>query len=81
MKATLEFDLSEERAEFEDAMAGTKYRVAIESMWAEMFRPLMKHGYSDRELAKLMENNDCVKVVEMLADMYNQILKDHEVEI
>ena len=58
MKATLSFNLPEEREEHEDAINGGKYKYQLEDVGNTVFRPARKHGYSDQRIQKLMEALD-----------------------
>lgn len=81
MKAILEFTLPEEREEFITAQKGVDYKIALDEMWSKVFRPAFKHGYSDEELNKLLENEDCFKVLEKLAELYREVLDENEVDL
>lgn len=45
MKATLSFNLPEERDEFETAVNAGKYKSALWEISQRVFRPARKHGY------------------------------------
>ena len=64
MKAKLEFDLPEEREEFNDALNGTKYLCQIEEVWIKVFRKRLK--YED-----LSEND--YKLIQKMADEFHKI--------
>lgn len=55
MKATLEFDLYEERDAFDFAFRGHKYAAAIEDIRNEIFRPVRKHGYPSGPILYFLE--------------------------
>lgn len=57
MKATLEFNLPEEREEFEAATNGSNCKAALWNISQEIFRPARKHGYSGRIQQLLDEVN------------------------
>ena len=44
MKAILNYNLPEEREEFETALNGWKYKLTLDEMWDVLFRPRHKHG-------------------------------------
>ena len=76
MKAKLEFDLSDpiEEKEFRDAINGTKYKLALEEIWTECFRPLFKHGYND---SKIDEGYPIVQeAIERLSEKYNEVIEN-----
>ena len=52
---TLKFKLPEESEEYRSARLGSKYQIALERIFNEVFRPARKHGYSDKELQTLSE--------------------------
>lgn len=72
-KATLSFNLPEEREEYEDAINGTKYKIQIDDTWNALFRPYYKHGYSDPEINELLEKEDAVKLFEKLVELYRNL--------
>ena len=77
MKATLTFNLPEEREEFIDALNGAAYKVALDDIHTQLFRPLHKHGYKSDKLRKLTETHQgAVEAIEILAEMYNTIVRD-----
>ena len=78
MKATLEFDLPEDREEHEDALNGTKYKGQLDEVWNQVFRPHRKHGYSNQELQKLIDDNFEIadKIIEGLIDIYLEVVRE-----
>jgi hypothetical protein len=54
MKAILEFNLPEEREEFEASSKGLSSKVKIDSIYDEVFRPYLKYGkeISNKELTE-----------------------------
>lgn len=77
-KAILEFDLPEETEYFDDARKGSTYKYQVDEIWLKVFRPAFKHGYNDAELNALLETEDGFKIVEKLADLYREVIKDNE---
>lgn len=65
MKATLSFNLPEERDEFETAVNAGKYRSALWEVMQRIFRPARKHGYSNMRIQTLLDTTDSVKVPSM----------------
>jgi len=65
MKATLSFNLPEERDEFETAVNAGKYRAALQEIAQSVFRPARKHGYADARIQTLVDKLDLVKVPSM----------------
>lgn len=57
-KAVLEFQLPEEREEFELAMNGAALAAFHDDVGNHVFRPARKHGYSDQEIQRLIESLD-----------------------
>jgi hypothetical protein len=43
MKTTISFNLPEERGELEDALNGSKYKILIDTLYSEVFRPHLKY--------------------------------------
>lgn len=62
MKATLEFDLPEDKDDLLLALNATKYTIALEEIGNQVFRPARKHGYLDVNIQSLIEKGDEVKV-------------------
>jgi hypothetical protein len=77
-RATLEFDLPEAQEEFETAVNAWKYKVRIEDIWDQVFRPFYKHGYRDKELNDLLDKlgDDGSKIIDKLADLYRETARD-----
>lgn len=73
MKASLVFNLPEEQEEFNDAINGTKYKVQIEDIWNEVFRPFYKHGYRDEKLNELLSNEAGSYIMEALVQLYKKV--------
>lgn len=65
MKATLSFNLPEERDEFETAVNAAKYQAALWEISQQVFRPARKHGYSNMRIQTLLDTTDSVKVPAM----------------
>lgn len=76
MKATLEFNLPEEQEEHELALNGHKYKIAVEEIWNQVFRPYYKHGYDDSELNDLLHTDSGAIIVEKLAEIYRKVIND-----
>ena len=80
MKGILEFNLQEERDEFETAVMAPNMRSALFDVRQMVFRPARKHGYSQADIQQLIEKLDALviqhaNVVEWPRDEY-QALKD-----
>jgi hypothetical protein len=75
-KITLEFDLETEQEMYEAALNGSSYKEQIEQIWQHCFRPLRKHGYPDKELEALCEDDKVEKAIEMIIEIYFKVLKD-----
>ncbi len=76
MKAHLTFNLPEEQEEFKDAVEGTKYKVKLEDIWNELFRPYYKHGYADAEIQTIVESKNGSKLMEYLIKKYNEVVNE-----
>jgi len=44
MKAILEFDIPDEKEQHIDAVNGSKYKGQIDSLYNDVFRPILKYG-------------------------------------
>lgn len=62
MKATLSFNLPEERDEFETAVNAGKYKGALWEISQRVFRPARKHGYGDSGIQMLLDKADVCTV-------------------
>lgn len=78
MKGILEFDLPEEREDFETAQHGWKYKCMIDDVWEKLFRPYHKHGYSNAEINELLEKEDCQKLLQHLEGLYREVKNSYE---
>lgn len=77
MKATLEFNLPEEREEFETAQQAWKYKAALEEMWERIFRPRHKHGYGIENLDSFNSKQFDLAMND-LEKIYHEIVEDYE---
>lgn len=75
MKATLSFDMYEEKEAFNDAVNGGKYKAALEEIWQQVFRPAFKHGYSKAGLTELSDRD--YEVIEKLSEIYQEVMKEY----
>lgn len=82
MKATLEFELPEDREELDDAIKAGDYKTALWQTQLEVFRPARKHGYRSQRIQELLDSNpNAVDLVWELEQLFLQILKDHQVDL
>jgi hypothetical protein len=49
MKATLEFNLPEDKELLDNALMAENYKAAFFEIWQEVFRPARKHGYRGKD--------------------------------
>lgn len=77
-KAILEFNLPEEREEFEDARNGTTYKIQLDDIWNKVFRPRHKHGYANEILNKFMNTSTGTKVMDALEELYREAIRENE---
>jgi len=77
-KAILEFNLPEETEEFECSQNGWKYKNQVEEIWLQVFRPYRKHGYNNKELNKVIEDNPEVAeaIIESLITIYHDVINN-----
>jgi len=92
-KYILEFDKYEDREDFRDALQGTNYKIALQEIADEIFRPHRKHGYSqiiedlvDKCGTSHNQEWDCevrngYEVIEKLEEMFYQILEDNDIKL
>lgn len=81
MKATLEFDLTEERSEFQMAVNSHKYSQLLWKIEQEVFRPARKHGYlgdeKGKQLNRLLDKEgsceDVYEAIHLLEQMYYEL--------
>ena len=90
MKATLSFNLPEERDEFETAVNAGKYKAALWEISQRVFRPARKHGYSNPHIQKLLDTADTddmyevavgTELVSELEKLFYEILQEEGIEI
>ena len=79
-KVYLKFDLNDpdDREAYKDANNATKYKLQLDSIWDNVFRPKYKHGYSNQEINALLEDEKCDKLLDLLAELYRETLKEWE---
>jgi hypothetical protein len=78
MKGILQFDLPEEKEDFEDAQKAWKYKHTLDQVWEKLFRPAHKHGYSDAELDKLSKTKTGRKLLDKLEEEYRLLMRGIE---
>jgi hypothetical protein len=84
MKAILEFNLPEDREDFELANKAASMSCALNDISNLVFRPARKHGYGNNEkVAKLIEEHPqyAEELIGELEQMFFEILRDNEVEL
>ncbi len=83
MKATLEFQLPEEQAEFDRANKAFGLALALYDVSQELLRPARKHGYAIPELATLMAKNPDVveEFVGALESAFYKILEERGIDL
>ena len=83
MRATLEFDLPEEREEFHMAVKAGALAAAIEEIRTQVFRPARKHGYADgtiSDIIKRIPNDDGNTLISELEELFNEILSNNDID-
>lgn len=74
MKAILEFELPEEREEFEDATKGSIYKMKIDTLYNDVFRPHIKYD------KKLFDDHDLtdeeLDIIEMIWKKVSEHLEE-----
>lgn len=79
MKAILEFNLPEDTEDFKVAQKGMEYKLALEDVWNEVFRPNFKHGYSNEVLQELTQNPQVFEAIKLLSEIYQAVLTEYEI--
>lgn len=84
MKATLEFDLSEEKESFDLAVKASNMHSALWEIRQRVFRPARKHGYDDERMQKILSDmtyEQALKAHELIAvleEIFNEILEEQD---
>ncbi len=82
MKVTLEFNLPEEKEEFELMQKANVMSYALERISNEIFRPAREHGYSDDEIQKLIEESEKARLlVDLLEQKFYSILEEFNINV
>ncbi len=55
MKAKLEFELPEDREDFETAVKGVEYRVALSEFYTNTLRKRRKYGFTEATAEDMLE--------------------------
>lgn len=83
-EVNLKFNLPEEQREFQDAVKASDYYLALWDVSQEVFRPARKHGYSDSEIQKLLQEipeGKGEELISKLEDMFWEIMKERNIEL
>lgn len=91
-KASLHFNLPEEREEFETAVKAGDYKLALWEISQEIFRPARKHGYADQKIQKLLldidhnadissEYGKGTELISLLEERFYEILRERGIEL
>lgn len=76
---TVKFD---DKDEFESWQKGPAALSALWDVSQEVFRPARKHGYSDPEINKLVQDNEhAEELVGKLEELFCKILRERGVEL
>jgi hypothetical protein len=87
MKATLEFDLQEEKRELMKALKGADCYSVLYDIGQELFRPARKHGYSGGDLNKINgylegEHSEMVHdIIHLLETAFYNILTENNINL
>ena len=75
MKATLEFNLPEERDDHINALYGSVYKMKIETIYNEVFRPIFKYNQPVKGKVLSDSEKDLLKHVwELLYEHFDGVL-------
>ncbi len=82
MKAILEYDLPEDREDFDRASKAWSMAIALDEIRNEVFRPARKHGYSDIKIAELIAKNpeDSEELIGLLEEKFYEIMRENGLE-
>ena len=75
-KVVLEYDMYDDREEYELALAAYKYKHFYKEVWEKLFRPRHKHGYVDGRIDVLLENECCQHLMDRLEEIYKEVRQD-----
>lgn len=75
-KVTLEFNLPEDREEYEDTINGVKYKMALDAVWERIFRPRHKHGYANSAIEFSLESETAQVLMDELEKIYHGIIDE-----
>lgn len=78
MKATLTFKLPEENEDFNYATNGWKYSLVLDEIHEKVWKPSWKWGYNNRELNELLDDEKCLRTLNILHEIYLECLKERE---
>lgn len=79
MKATLSFNLPEEKDEFDTAVNAGKYKAALWEISQRVFRPARKHGYADARIQSILDRANTMSAPSM--DGYTEDVVDLGTEL
>jgi len=79
LKATLTFNLPEEKDEFETAARAASVALALDMVWQRLFRPFHKHGYPEGRIDQALKANDCEALIDALGIEYQAILDEYDI--
>lgn len=86
MKASLHFNLPEDREEFNNAAKAGEMKSLLYDISQEIFRPARKHGYSDIRMQQFlgedgMLKTEIVEAIGVLEEMFYDLAKEYEINI
>lgn len=82
-KVSMHFDLPEEREDFESALYGADYKIALWDIAQEIFRPARKHGYSEANINDALSicNGHGEKLIGALEKKFYEILEQRGIKL
>ena len=81
MKAVLEFNLPEDREEYETYSKAIAMSCALHEVRQQVFRPHRKHGYPDTEIQKLMdEHPNGYELISKLEQLFGEIMREYDLD-
>lgn len=79
MKAILEYNLPEDKEDFERATKALDMELALWDIANDIFRPARKYGYDDEELNNLAKGNE--QLIGLLEQKFYAILEERGVSL
>lgn len=82
-KVTIEFDIQDQHDDIcvRRALNADEAYFALSDIRNEIFRPARKHGYSDREIEAIFDEEKHGHLIAMLEKKFHEILLEHGITL